>query len=333
MFVRIAGDRQAMSPLKTSDHQHLRVEGIHHVAEEEARVAGKDVEWSAVREEVEALLTQGQVARVEQLVVQRLGYRVFFDSHVAQRLQLTREQQEEISSRVEQYRFLVRDNQAELGRAWHRAAKLLDGEELASRIKDLTAQKFARDHVFLLQLWSGFHCVLSEQQRQDFDAMRGPMPESLRAILPRLRGNPGFAREGKTICYRRRGSLPAKAMAVDINPPSDQDVQLAWWELRHDNGYDVEPDEVRQLRIIKEKLVDFIDPPRVFPKVGRARLHHAHYKCTVWSGEDEVDAVYLDRTHFHGVAEGEYDARCELTEDLIRIPVEQPQRTERSGKR
>jgi hypothetical protein len=93
----------------------------------------------------------------------------------------------------------------------------------------------------------------------------------------------------------------------------------------HDNGHDVDPDQVRQLRIIKEKLVDFIDPPRVFPMVGLARLHHSHYKCTIWSDKDEVDAVYLDRTHFHGVTEGEFNAQCELTEQLIRIPVEQSQ--------
>jgi hypothetical protein len=312
--------------MKTSDQQRFnRIYHIYFMAKEEALMPGKEVKWPTVREEIEALLSQEQVARIEQLIVQRLGYKAFSDPNVAKRLQLTLEQQQEISSRVEQYRFLVRDNRAEFGRARYRAAKRLDGEELDSRVKDLLAQKFARDHAFLLQLWSGIHGVLSERQRRKFDAMRGPMPKSLREILPKLNGNPGFTRENTTLTYRRRGPLPPTSEAVDINPPSDQDVQLAWWELMHDNGYDVDPDQVRQLRIIKEKLVDYIDPPRVFPMVGRARLHHSHHKCTIWSGEDEVDAVYLDRTHFHPVAEGEFNAQCELTEQLIRIPVEPSQ--------
>ena len=34
------------------------------------------------------------------------------------------------------------------------------------------------------------------------------------------------------------------------------------------------------IRIVKERIADYIDPPRFVPLIGPAQLHHAHYKCT-----------------------------------------------------
>src|SRR5437588_559088 len=34
-----------------------------------------------------------------------------------------------------------------------------------------------------------------------------------------------------------------------------------------------------------EKIVDRIDPPRFFPLIGPAQLHHCHWKCTVYFTE------------------------------------------------
>jgi hypothetical protein len=62
-----------------------------------------------------------------------------------------------------------------------------------------------------------------------------------------------------------------------------------------------------------EKVVDQVDPPRFFPLVGPAQLHHCHYKCTVyfdniihWVFLVEFEfrcsrsaVVYLDRDHLH----------------------------------
>src|SRR5207249_3912407 len=39
------------------------------------------------------------------------------------------------------------------------------------------------------------------------------------------------------------------------------------------------------IQIVKERLVDRLDPPRFFPLVGWARLHHCHYKCTIYYTE------------------------------------------------
>ena len=76
--------------------------------------------------------------------------------------------------------------------------------------------------------------------------------------------------------------------------------------------------EVQQndVRIVKEKIADYIDDPRVIPLIGPAQLHHAHYKCTIYySGtirvgwpiphtlrdEEAVEVIYVDHNHFHMV--------------------------------
>jgi hypothetical protein len=65
-----------------------------------------------------------------------------------------------------------------------------------------------------------------------------------------------------------------------------------------------------------ERLVDRIDPPRFYPLVGPAQLHHCHYKCTVYYTETlesawpfpfkcvrrRSEVVYIDRDHLHAIA-------------------------------
>jgi hypothetical protein len=65
-----------------------------------------------------------------------------------------------------------------------------------------------------------------------------------------------------------------------------------------------------------EKLVDVIDPPRFFPLLGPAQLHHCHWKCTVYYNETiesgypfpfrvkrrRVEVVYIDKDHLHQYA-------------------------------
>lgn len=67
------------------------------------------------------------------------------------------------------------------------------------------------------------------------------------------------------------------------------------------------------IEIVSERLVDRIDPPRFFPLVGPAQLHHCHWKCTVFynltyeSGypfpyqckKRRVEVVYIDKDHLH----------------------------------
>ena len=70
------------------------------------------------------------------------------------------------------------------------------------------------------------------------------------------------------------------------------------------------------VRIVKEKLADYVDPPRFYPLIGPAQQHHAHYKCTVYytevtrvgwplphtlRDEDAREVIYVDHNHFHMV--------------------------------
>ncbi len=70
------------------------------------------------------------------------------------------------------------------------------------------------------------------------------------------------------------------------------------------------------VRITKEKIADYVDPPRVYPLLGPAQLHHAHYKCTVYYSErtrvgwpvphtlenqDAQEVIYIDHNHLHMV--------------------------------
>lgn len=65
------------------------------------------------------------------------------------------------------------------------------------------------------------------------------------------------------------------------------------------------------VRIVVEPMVDRVDECRFIPQVGPARLHHCHYKCTVFFEETKVshwpipfthkdqveDVVYIDHDH------------------------------------
>ena len=70
------------------------------------------------------------------------------------------------------------------------------------------------------------------------------------------------------------------------------------------------------VRIVKEKISDYVDPPRHYPMVGPAQQHHAHYKCTVYyedvrrvgwpvphtlRDEDSREVLYIDHNHLHMV--------------------------------
>jgi hypothetical protein len=61
-------------------------------------------------------------------------------------------------------------------------------------------------------------------------------------------------------------------------------------------------------------IADYVDPVRVYPLIGPAQQHHAHYKCTVYyrettrvgwpmphtlEDEDTVEVIYIDHNHLH----------------------------------
>lgn len=114
------------------------------------------------------------------------------------------------------------------------------------------------------------------------------------------------------------GPITAGGPPVAIDPPSDDEVMVALEKARPIEGglpllHEVQRNNVR---IVKEKIADYVDPPRFVPMIGPAQLHHAHYKCTVYfeevtyvgwplphtiRDEDSVEVLYIDHNHFHMV--------------------------------
>jgi hypothetical protein len=81
-----------------------------------------------------------------------------------------------------------------------------------------------------------------------------------------------------------------------------------------------------------EKLVDRVDPPRFFPLIGPAQLHHCHWKCTVYYTETvdscypfpfrtkrrRAEVVYIDKDHLHLCVSGQ-DAQRSVFQEMTAV--------------
>lgn len=114
------------------------------------------------------------------------------------------------------------------------------------------------------------------------------------------------------------GPITAGGPAAAMDEPSDDEVMRALERARPvERGlpflHEVQRNNVR---IVKQPIADYIDPPRVYPLIGPAQLHHAHYKCTIYfeevtrvgwpipyttRDEDSVEVIYIDHNHLHMV--------------------------------
>jgi len=105
---------------------------------------------------------------------------------------------------------------------------------------------------------------------------------------------------------------------VALDPPSEDEVIRALEAARPIEGGLPFLHEVQwnNVRIVIEPIGDYVDPPRFYPLVGPAQLHHAQYKCIVYFtevtrvgwpvpyttvDEDCQEVVYIDHDHLHMV--------------------------------
>lgn len=112
------------------------------------------------------------------------------------------------------------------------------------------------------------------------------------------------------------GPLTYGDVHVALDPPSDDEVMQALEQARPVRGGIPMLNEKQRnnVRIVKEKIADYVDPPRHVPLIGFAQLHHAHYKCTIYFDErtintwpvpytlddkECVEVIYIDHNHFH----------------------------------
>ncbi len=96
-----------------------------------------------------------------------------------------------------------------------------------------------------------------------------------------------------------------------MDPPSDDEVMRSLPDST-DGGFPFLAETSRNnVRIVVEPIVDRIDECRFYPLVGPARLHHCHYKCTVYfektrrsnwpvpftTTDNVEEVVYIDHDH------------------------------------
>ena len=84
--------------------------------------------------------------------------------------------------------------------------------------------------------------------------------------------------------------------------------------------------------IVKNRLVDKIDPPRFFPLVGPAQLHHCHWECVIYYNEtvqsdypfptkvhkQRVQVIYIDKDHLHLYVGTDPEVQRQVTLDLTK---------------
>jgi hypothetical protein len=113
---------------------------------------------------------------------------------------------------------------------------------------------------------------------------------------------------------------PDRAEILRTMPRVTRGIPYVYEEFRDDIEFTV------------EKLVDHVDPPRFYPLVGPAQLHHCHWKCTVYFTETiesgypfpfrakrrRAEVVYIDKDHLH-LCVSSPDARQVITQDMTAV--------------
>lgn len=96
-----------------------------------------------------------------------------------------------------------------------------------------------------------------------------------------------------------------------MDPPSQDEVMRAMPDETGGGWPFLAETSRNNVRIVVEPIVDRIDDCRFYPMVGPARLHHCHYKCTVYYDkvirsswpvpfhhvDESVQVVYIDHDH------------------------------------
>ena len=114
------------------------------------------------------------------------------------------------------------------------------------------------------------------------------------------------------------GPITEGGPAVALDPPSQDEIMRALEKARPLEGGIPLLHEIQRnnVRIVVEPIADYVDPPRVYPLIGPAQQHHAHYKCTVYfqemirvgwpipytiDNQDAQEVIYIDHNHLHMV--------------------------------
>ncbi len=111
------------------------------------------------------------------------------------------------------------------------------------------------------------------------------------------------------------GPITSGGPPVALDPPSPDEIIRALPSVEGGIPF-LETVQRNNVRMTVDPIADYVDPPRFYPLIGWAQLHHAHYKCTVYYqevtrvgwpiphttvDEDASEVIYIDHNHFHMV--------------------------------
>jgi hypothetical protein len=115
------------------------------------------------------------------------------------------------------------------------------------------------------------------------------------------------------------------------DPPSDREVLRTLPKRIRGVPY-VYEEFHDDIVIVKNRIVDKIDPPRFYPLVGMAQLHHCHWECAVYYTETiqsaqpypvfikkpRVKVVYIDKDHLHLYVGPNPDTQRDITLEMTK---------------
>lgn len=113
-----------------------------------------------------------------------------------------------------------------------------------------------------------------------------------------------------------------------IDLPTDREVLQVL-----ENNSNFEAKAGVDYKIVKQKIADYIDPPRFVPLIGNAALRHQHYKCTIYEGsENVVEVAYIDHKHFHMKGESQAKPAAKAEKTAAEKAVKDSPKTEKAIK-
>lgn len=113
------------------------------------------------------------------------------------------------------------------------------------------------------------------------------------------------------------------------DPPTEREVLRTMKKVKR--GVPFIYEEFRDdIRVYSERIVDKIDPPRFFPLIGWAQLHHCHWKSTIYWTETiqsdypfptklqkrRVEVIYIDKDHLHLYVGPDVETQKDITREF-----------------
>lgn len=154
-FVRIAAYSKVQTEVDMSDIQRRAMNDVFRIynVKKPAGIPERVAQWNEARATAEPFLTQQQIARLDQIALQRMSYRAFSVPRVVETLQLSSEQRHQIrdaisshTDRIQQFRRMPERERIPKGQESHK------------------------------QVWLDVRKILTPQQIAQFNNMRGKKP-------------------------------------------------------------------------------------------------------------------------------------------------------------